>query len=131
MSFLPTFLSNGFEKIKSAIQKTNDDHPAFLKVVAAVATAKLLYSAYSKYQYSRMLFPNKESRSNKAVLITGCDTGFGNVLAKQLDGLGYKVIATCLKKESCARLNEGLSKNSLTFVMDVTNVKQVEGLSSL
>jgi len=33
---------------------------------------------------------------DKAVLITGCDTGFGLALAKHLDGLGFTVFAGCL-----------------------------------
>ena len=31
--------------------------------------------------------------TDKAVLITGCDTGFGLLLAKQLDELGVHVFA--------------------------------------
>jgi hypothetical protein len=33
----------------------------------------------------------------KYILITGCDTGFGNLLAKRLDGRGFYVFAACLK----------------------------------
>ncbi|XP_060071535.1 17-beta-hydroxysteroid dehydrogenase type 6-like [Ylistrum balloti] len=34
--------------------------------------------------------------SGKVVFITGCDTGFGNMLARRLDVLGFVVIAGCL-----------------------------------
>lgn len=34
----------------------------------------------------------------KAVLITGCDTGFGHALAKHLHKLGFTVFAGCLLK---------------------------------
>ncbi|XP_054716406.1 retinol dehydrogenase 16-like [Uloborus diversus] len=33
---------------------------------------------------------------NKAVLITGCDTGFGHAAAKRLDSKGFHVFASCL-----------------------------------
>ncbi|ESO99547.1 hypothetical protein LOTGIDRAFT_65444, partial [Lottia gigantea] len=36
----------------------------------------------------------------KCVLITGCDSGFGNGLAKYLDDLGVSVIATCYDDKS-------------------------------
>lgn len=29
-------------------------------------------------------------------MITGCDTGFGNLLARKLDKAGFKVLACCL-----------------------------------
>lgn len=34
----------------------------------------------------------------KAVLITGCDSGFGHALAKHLHKLGFTVFAGCLLK---------------------------------
>lgn len=34
----------------------------------------------------------------KAVLVTGCDTGFGHALAKHLHKLGFTVFAGCLLK---------------------------------
>ncbi len=37
---------------------------------------------------------------DKSVLITGCDTGFGLVLAKHLHGLGFRVFAGCLLKKA-------------------------------
>jgi len=38
--------------------------------------------------------------ADKAVLITGCDTGFGLVLAKHLNSLGFTVFAGCLLADS-------------------------------
>ncbi|CAC5413874.1 HSD17B2 [Mytilus coruscus] len=37
---------------------------------------------------------------NKAVLVTGCDSGFGNSLVKKLDSIGMRVFATCLSLNS-------------------------------
>ena len=34
----------------------------------------------------------------KFIFITGCDSGFGNLLAKQLDLRGLKFLAACLSE---------------------------------
>ena len=52
----------------------------------------------------------------KSVLITGCDTGIGNELAKYLDGLGFHVFAGCLDTSS-----EGAQR--LRFVSFITPSK--------
>jgi len=38
----------------------------------------------------------------KAVLVTGCDGGFGHALAKHLHELGFTVFAGCLSKVQTA-----------------------------
>ncbi|XP_071953893.1 D-beta-hydroxybutyrate dehydrogenase, mitochondrial-like isoform X2 [Antedon mediterranea] len=48
------------------------------------------------YVGSKALPRGRLSPSNKAVFITGCDTGFGHSLALRLDQLGYLVYAGCL-----------------------------------
>ena len=40
------------------------------------------------------------------ILITGCSTGIGYQCAKQLQDLGYQVIATCRKEEDVQHLNK-------------------------
>lgn len=44
-----------------------------------------------------MLFPSLQVKG-KAVLVTGCDCGFGHALAKHLHKLGFTVFAGCLLK---------------------------------
>ncbi|GFY46030.1 estradiol 17-beta-dehydrogenase 2 [Trichonephila inaurata madagascariensis] len=46
------------------------------------------------------IFKNFLSPENKAVFITGCDSGFGYYLAKQLDRKGYHVFAGCLSPDT-------------------------------
>ncbi len=48
----------------------------------------------------------------KAVLVTGCDTGFGNALASRLHSLGFTVFAGCLdsKCEGALKLVEGAKR---------------------
>lgn len=64
---------------------------------------------------------------NHAVLVTGCDTGFGNLLARKLDKAGFKVIACCLFPEgSGAKQLKAESSSKLTIVkLDVTSDKDV------
>ncbi|XP_061090819.1 retinol dehydrogenase 7-like isoform X2 [Conger conger] len=39
------------------------------------------------------------NESDKYVYITGCDSGFGNLLARHLDKLGYRVVASCFTEK--------------------------------
>ena len=41
-----------------------------------------------------------------AVVITGCDSGFGLYMAQKLRKLGYVVVSTCFTSEGCAHLNK-------------------------
>ncbi|XP_078413675.1 D-beta-hydroxybutyrate dehydrogenase, mitochondrial-like [Cetorhinus maximus] len=68
----------------------------------------------------------------RAVLITGCDTGFGHLLAKQLDEMGFRAFAGCLfpdrpgaqrlKKECSIELN--ILKLDVTLDEDVVRAKE-------
>lgn len=70
--------------------------------------------------------PSVES-DRKAVLITGCDTGFGNKLAEQLDAKGFVVFASCLDPESkgAQHLVNNCSKRLKVFKLDVTKEEDV------
>ncbi|KAJ9589397.1 hypothetical protein L9F63_017376, partial [Diploptera punctata] len=63
--------------------------------------------------------PNLEE---KAVIITGCDTGFGNKLARQLDEKGVTVFACCLYGEgkNALKLRNECSNNLHIIQLDVT-----------
>ena len=68
------------------------------------------------------------SLKGKAILITGCDTGFGNLTAKTLDKNGCIVFATCLNSETAEILNTSTSSNTIVKIMDVTNIKQIKSV---
>ncbi|XP_035426179.1 retinol dehydrogenase 16-like [Cygnus atratus] len=59
--------------------------------------------------------------SEKFVLITGCDSGFGNLLARQLDARGLRVLAGCLTEPGAARLRAATSQRLQTILLDVTS----------
>jgi len=66
---------------------------------------------------------------DKNVVITGCDTGFGNLLAKRLDQSGVRVFASCLTPSGLASLKESLSSRAVVLSLDVTDEKSVEQFS--
>ncbi|RUS85641.1 hypothetical protein EGW08_006587 [Elysia chlorotica] len=65
--------------------------------------------------------------TGKAVFITGCDSGFGNELAQQLDSLGYTVFAGCLApdREGARALKSSCSDRLKIVPIDVTDDFQV------
>jgi NAD(P)-dependent dehydrogenase (short-subunit alcohol dehydrogenase family) len=63
----------------------------------------------------------------KAVLITGCDTGIGQEVARHLDMLGCHVFAACLDtaSEGAQRLRVEASPRLKLVNMDVTREDHV------
>ncbi|XP_069614614.1 retinol dehydrogenase 7-like [Ranitomeya imitator] len=66
-----------------------------------------------------------ENLTDKYVFITGCDSGFGNLLAKQLDKRGMKVLAACLTNQGAENLKKETSSRLQTIILDVTDNKSV------
>jgi len=59
------------------------------------------------------------------ILVTGCDTGFGNLLVKRLDRLGCHVFAGCLTESGETELKKSCSNNVVTLSLDVTKQERV------
>ncbi len=55
----------------------------------------------------------------KCVLVTGCDTGFGNLLANRLLDAGYTVVAACYTKQAAAEFGLLKSKSMIPVVADL------------
>ncbi|KAK9407262.1 retinol dehydrogenase 3-like [Crotalus adamanteus] len=66
-----------------------------------------------------------ENLTEKYVFITGCDSGFGNQLARQLDAQGLRVLASCLTPEAAEQLEKVTSDRLKTTLLDVTNTENV------
>ncbi|XP_067890623.1 retinol dehydrogenase 7-like [Heterodontus francisci] len=62
----------------------------------------------------------------KYVFITGCDTGFGNLLAKQLDKRGFHVIAACLTANGAEGLQIDCSSKLKTVRLNVTSQDNIQ-----
>ena len=70
-------------------------------------------------------FPQISKKSDKYILITGCDYGFGNILAKRMDKKGCHVIAGCLSEAGETDLRKYCSSKIRTVRMDVTSTKSI------
>uniref|UniRef100_A0A8C5WXR8 Uncharacterized protein n=1 Tax=Laticauda laticaudata TaxID=8630 RepID=A0A8C5WXR8_LATLA len=66
-----------------------------------------------------------ENLMEKYVFITGCDSGFGNQLARQLDARGLRVLAACLTPEGAKQLEKVTSACLKTTLLDVTSSESV------
>ncbi|KAL0611823.1 Retinol dehydrogenase 16 [Plecturocebus cupreus] len=62
---------------------------------------------------------------DKCVFITGCDSGFGNLLARQLDERGLHVLAACLTEKGAEQLRRQTSDRLETVTLDVTETDSV------
>jgi len=65
---------------------------------------------------------------NNAVLITGCDSGFGNLLARKLDAAGFRVFACCLfpQGSGAKQLTADCSSKLRIVKLDVTSDEDVD-----
>lgn len=80
----------------------------------------VIYIAYKIYEYQKgKTFIEKIS--NRYVFITGCDSGFGNDLARLLDKQGVPVIAGCMTEKGGADLKKQTSSRLRVLQIDVTD----------
>eukprot|EP00128_Syssomonas_multiformis_P016400 Colp12_sorted_trinity150504_noHs@26480 len=61
----------------------------------------------------------------KSVFITGCDTGFGNLLAKRLAEAGATVYAGCFTAEGAKNLQKETKDKVQTILLDVTKPETI------
>eukprot|EP00069_Balaena_mysticetus_P001827 bmy_03901T0 len=64
--------------------------------------------------------------SEKYVFITGCDSGFGNLLAMQLVDRGMRVLAACFTEEGAQKLQQDTSYQLQTTLLDVTKTESIK-----
>lgn len=81
----------------------------------------LFYHFYPKYFPA----PNIDTK-DKYVLISGCDSGFGNLLAHELDRQQFRVFAGVLSERSLEELRKSLSSNATVFRLDVTKPEDID-----
>eukprot|EP00061_Rhincodon_typus_P001897 g16075.t1 len=62
---------------------------------------------------------------DKFVFITGCDTGFGNLLAKRLERQGFCVLAGCLTQKGVDGLQRNNSSTLKTVLLDVADCSSI------
>ncbi|GAB1295677.1 RDH16 family member 1 [Apodemus speciosus] len=89
----------------------------WLYLVALVGLWKLLRLFRERQVVSHL--------QDKYVFITGCDSGFGNLLARQLDRRGMRVLAACLMEEGAEQLRSKTSDRLETVILDVTKTESI------
>ncbi|XP_072511192.1 retinol dehydrogenase 16-like [Notamacropus eugenii] len=80
-----------------------------------------IYHLFRWYQERQVV----SKLGDKYVFITGCDTGFGNLLAKQLDLRGLRVLAACLTEKGAEQLKRETSDRVATVILDVTKTESI------
>lgn len=93
-------------------------------IVGSVWVALLI--SYKMAGLVSSAFVTQVCGEGKAVLITGCDTGFGHRLAKRLSRKGFMVFAGCLSSSSDGAEKLKLHSNVNVLQLDVTDQKQVD-----
>lgn len=63
--------------------------------------------------------------SDAFVFVTGCDSGFGRLLALRLDQRGFRVLASCLTPSGAEDLERVASSRLHTTLLDVTDPQSV------
>lgn len=101
----------------------------FVSLIFSVEVLVLIGAAIGiRYWMSRWLVTDL---ALKNVVITGCDTGFGKMLALQLASRGVKVYAGCLTAKGLDDLTQiakdsRISSSLSTFLLDVTSEKSIQ-----
>ena len=89
----------------------------YLYVLGAVAV-------YFLYRWLREL-PRVGDKGAKHVYITGCDSGFGSMLAGHLDSLGFRVIAGCFTEKGEAELRKRCSSRMTAVHLNVRSQESI------
>ncbi|XP_049640023.1 retinol dehydrogenase 16-like isoform X2 [Suncus etruscus] len=86
-----------------------------------------LVAVVSMYQLVRWYRERQvvDQLQDKYVFITGCDSGFGNLLARQLDAKGLRVLAACQTEKGAKELKAETSERLNTVILDVTKSESI------
>ena len=89
----------------------------------------VIYVSYRLYQY---FYPAPDiNPQGKYVLISGCDTGFGNGLAIELDKQGFNVFAGVYSPKGKDSLTKILSDRATVFQLDITKQDDIDAAYEL
>ena len=96
-----------------------------MECLSTILYALLIYAGYRLIQ-GILKIPQISNLGSRYILVTGCDTGFGNAIVKRLDALGCHMIATCLTESGETELRKSCSQRLHTIHMDVSNSESVK-----
>ncbi|CAF1406592.1 unnamed protein product [Adineta ricciae] len=100
-----------------------------MAVFFLLSTAIILYVGYRLYRHF-VPTPNIDPKG-KYVLISGCDTGFGNQLALELDKKGFNVLAGVYSTDNVTSFKDKLSSRATVFRLDITKQEDIDAALEL
>lgn len=108
----------------------NSSVHSFLSTIGLITIIPIVSWHATRFIRGYILPQRTVDSTNKVVLVTGCDSGFGYLIAQKLHSLGFTVFAGCLfpDSESVALLKKSTSNgaNRLQVVkLDVTNKSDI------
>jgi len=77
-------------------------------------------------QTVNFMFAHEGKRNGSYALITGCDTGFGNATAYELNKRDIHVFAGCLTQESVQKFNDDDNFQGSAFLINVMKKEDIE-----
>jgi hypothetical protein len=89
-----------------------------------VGTLILIFVVY-KLLDRLIRIPYVGNYADRYILVTGCDSGFGQSIARRLDKLGCHVFAGCLTELGQVELESSCSKRLKAFQLDVSDHSSV------
>jgi hypothetical protein len=96
---------------------------SLVKIVLTLLALKLFMRVLNKIKISNY--------KGRYVLVTGCDSGFGYLLTKRLDLLGFNVFAGCLTKAGVENLRSECSEKVTAVQLDVSNDDNINAVAGL
>jgi dehydrogenase/reductase SDR family protein 9 len=75
-------------------------------LVFLVLSLNIVFFLFEKFRNKKIT----RRPSETIIVITGCDSGFGEMASRALAKLGYKVVAACLTDDGMKRLKNVVSK---------------------
>ena len=98
-------------------------------IFLVIGCLSILYVTYLLYQH---FYPPPDVDTNgKYVLISGCDTGFGHLLAIELDKQGFNVLAGVYSTDNATSLEDKLSPRATVFRLDITKQEDIDAALEL
>jgi hypothetical protein len=67
-----------------------------------INTLGFLYAEIIRYLNLKIVMDN----TKHVIVITGCDSGFGELSSKRLSSLGFQVVSGCITPEGAGRLKD-------------------------